>query len=76
MDLRAQLTASGLPDDVSVSARWRTTEGPRSLADITLTVAVSTRAKAVTEALAAAFANSARSTGLLRSLSYRSRWKE
>ena len=74
MDLRAQLTASGLPDDVSVSVADN--QGPRSLADITLTVTVSTRAKAVTEALAAAFANSARSTGLLRSLSYRSRWKE
>jgi uncharacterized OsmC-like protein len=55
---RRFLRAYGLPDDVSVSARWRTTEGLRSLADITLTVTVSTRAKAVTEALAAAFANS------------------
>jgi uncharacterized OsmC-like protein len=52
------LRARGLPDDVSVSARWKTTEGPPSLADITLTVTVSTRAKAVSEALAATFANS------------------
>jgi hypothetical protein len=47
-----------LPDDVTVSARWQTTEGLPSLADITLTVAVSTRATAVSRALAAAFANS------------------
>ena len=52
------LRAYGLPDDVSVSARWQTTEGPPSLADITLTVTVSARATAVSGALAAAFANS------------------
>jgi uncharacterized OsmC-like protein len=55
---RRFLRAHGLPDDVSVSARWQTTEGPPSLADITLTVTVSTRAEAVSGALAAAFANS------------------
>ena len=52
-------------DDVSVSPRWQTTEDLPSLADITLTVTVSTRAKAVSGALAAAFADSlaARSLG-------------
>jgi hypothetical protein len=54
---RRFLRARGLPDDVSVT-RWQTTEGLPSLADITLTVTVSTRAKAVSGALAAAFANS------------------
>jgi uncharacterized OsmC-like protein len=55
---RSFLRARGLPDDVSVSARWQTTEGLPSLAEITLTVTVSPRAKAVSGALAAAFANS------------------
>ena len=55
---RRFLRANALPDDVSVSARWQTTEGPPSLADITLTVTVSARAAAVSGALAAAFANS------------------
>jgi len=55
---RRFLRAHALPDDVSVSARWQTTEGPPSLADITLTVTVSARATAVSGALAAAFANS------------------
>ena len=55
---RSFLRARGLPDDVSVSARWHTTEGIPSLAAITLTVTVSTRAGAVSGALAAAFANS------------------
>jgi uncharacterized OsmC-like protein len=55
---RRFLRAHGLSDDVSVSARWQTTEGLPSLADITLTVTVSRRAKAVSEALAASFENS------------------
>jgi uncharacterized OsmC-like protein len=55
---RRFLRAHRLPDDVSVSARWQTTEGVPSLADITLTVTVSTPAKAVSEALAASFENS------------------
>jgi putative redox protein len=55
---RRFLCAHGLPDDVSVSAQWQTTEGLPSLADITLTVTVSRRAKAVSEALAASFENS------------------
>jgi uncharacterized OsmC-like protein len=55
---RRFLRADGLPDDVSVSARWQTTEGLPGLADITVTVTVSTCAKAVGEALAASFANS------------------
>jgi hypothetical protein len=57
---RRFLRAQGLPDGVSVAARWRTTEGLPSLADTTLTVTVSTRAEAVSGALAAAFANSLR----------------
>jgi hypothetical protein len=55
---RRFLRALGLPEDVSVSARWQTTDGLPSLADITMTVTVSTRAKAVSEALAASFENS------------------
>ena len=55
---RKFLRAYGLPDDVSVSATWRTTEGLPSLADINLTVTLSKRAEAVGGALAAAFANS------------------
>jgi hypothetical protein len=55
---RKLLRASGLPDDVSVSAKWRTTEGVPSLADIRLTVTVSSRAEGVSAALAGAFANS------------------
>ena len=55
---RRFLRSYGLPDDVSVSAQWRTTEGLPRLADINLTVTVSSRAEAVSEALAAAFANS------------------
>ena len=54
---RTILRAHGLPDDVSVSATWRTQEEHEdrpSLADINLTVTVSARAKAVRAALAAA----------------------
>jgi uncharacterized OsmC-like protein len=54
---RRFLRAHGLPDDVSVTAKWQTTDGLPGLADVTVTVTVSTRAKAVSEALAAAFAN-------------------
>jgi len=55
---RRFLRAYGLPDEVSVSARWRTHEDLPSLADISLTVTVSRRVEAVSAALAAAFANS------------------
>jgi uncharacterized OsmC-like protein len=55
---RKILRAQGQPDDVSVSARWRTNPDPASLADIDLTIAVSPHAKAATTALAVAFANS------------------
>jgi uncharacterized OsmC-like protein len=55
---REVLRAYRLPDDVSVSAKWRTTEGLPSPADIDLTVKVSRRAEAVSTALAAAFASS------------------
>jgi uncharacterized OsmC-like protein len=54
---RRFLRAHGLPDDVSVSATWQTTQGPPSLADIDLTVTVSRRAEAVSAALTAVFAN-------------------
>jgi uncharacterized OsmC-like protein len=54
---RKFLRAYGLPDDVSVSAKWRTPEDPPGLADIKLTVSVSRRAEAVCAALAAAFEN-------------------
>lgn len=47
-----------LPDDVSVSAEWRTREGLRSLADLNLTITVSRRAQAVTAALGAALEQS------------------
>jgi putative redox protein len=56
---RRFLQAYGLPDDVSVSAEWRTPEDLPSLADISLTVTVSRRAEAVGgAALAAAFQTS------------------
>jgi uncharacterized OsmC-like protein len=55
---RRFLRARGLPDGVSVSARWQTTENEPRLADITLTVTMSTCAKPVSGALAATFANS------------------
>jgi uncharacterized OsmC-like protein len=55
---RTFLRARGLPDGVSVSARWQTTENEPRLADITLTVTMSTCAKPVSGALAATFANS------------------
>ena len=52
------LRAYGLPDDVTVSATWRTQEDLPSLAGISLTVTVSRRAEAVGAALGAAFENS------------------
>jgi hypothetical protein len=48
------LRGYGLPDDVSVSAKWQT---PRGSAEITLTVTLSRRAAAVSAALAAALEN-------------------
>jgi hypothetical protein len=55
---RRSLRAYGLPDDVSVSAKWRTPEDLPSVADINRTVTVSSCAEAVSAALAAAFENS------------------
>jgi len=52
------LRALELPDDVSVSAEWRTRERLRSLADLNLTATVSRRAQAVTTALGAALEQS------------------
>lgn len=56
--VRAFLRAYRLPEDVSVSAKWRTTEGLPSPADIDLTVTASRRAEGVSTALVAAFASS------------------
>jgi uncharacterized OsmC-like protein len=55
---RTILRADGLPDDVCISANWRTNADPPSLADIDLTVTVSRRARAASAALAAAFEDS------------------
>jgi hypothetical protein len=52
---RKFLRVYGLPDDVSVSAQWLTTEGLARPAEIDLTVRVSRRAEAVSPALTAAF---------------------
>lgn len=51
---RSFLRASGLPDHVSVSARWRSYEDLPGLADINVTVTVSRLAEAVGAALGAA----------------------
>jgi uncharacterized OsmC-like protein len=45
------LHAHGLPNDVSVSAEWRTVETPPSLADVSMTVTVSETAEALSDAL-------------------------
>ncbi|MFZ1880212.1 MAG: hypothetical protein WAU41_08605 [Gaiellaceae bacterium] len=55
---RSFLRDAGLPDEVSVSAQWRTPGDLRLLADINLTVTVSRSAEAVTAALGAALENS------------------
>jgi len=55
---RRILRGLGLPDDVSVSAKWRTTADPPALSDVDLTITVSGRAEAASEALAGAVANS------------------
>jgi len=49
------LRAHRLPDDVSVSATWRTPDPPAALADVNLTVTVSRGAEAVNAALTAVF---------------------
>jgi uncharacterized OsmC-like protein len=55
---RRILRGRGLPDDVSVCAKWRTTADPPTLSDIDLTITVSGRAEAASAALAAAVDNS------------------
>jgi len=55
---RRVLRARGLSDDVSVSAKWRATEGMRGPADVDLKITVSRLTEAVGEALAGAFASS------------------
>ena len=62
---RRILRADGLPDDVSVSASWRTKADPPSVVDIDLTVTVSGDAEAASAALA---------TALESSLAARTRW--
>jgi uncharacterized OsmC-like protein len=55
---RGFLRAQRLPDDVSVSATWRTHEDPPRLAGIDVTVTVSNSAVAASAALVAALENS------------------
>jgi uncharacterized OsmC-like protein len=55
---RRFLRARELPDDVSVSATWRTREDPRSLEGINVTVTVSKKAGPVSAALATALETS------------------
>jgi len=55
---RRFLRACGLPDDVSVSATWRTQEDPPRPADISLTITMSKRAEAMSAALVTAFETS------------------
>jgi uncharacterized OsmC-like protein len=55
---RRFLRSRGLPDDVNVSAAWRVDEDSPILADINLTVTVSSRAEAVRAELAASFESS------------------
>lgn len=54
---RSFLRTHRLPDNVSVSATWRTHEGLPGLADINLTVTAPRSAEALGAALAAAFAD-------------------
>jgi uncharacterized OsmC-like protein len=54
---RSFLRTHQLPDDVSVSATWRTHEGLPGLADINLTVTAPKNAEALGAALGAAFAD-------------------
>lgn len=54
---RTLLRAHGLPDYVSVTARWRMHQDPPRLADIDLAVIVSRGAEAGSAALTAAFEN-------------------
>jgi organic hydroperoxide reductase OsmC/OhrA len=52
------LRAQQLPNDVSVSAAWRTHDDPPRLAHLDMTVTVSNSAEAVSETLVAALENS------------------
>jgi putative redox protein len=54
---RRFLRARGLPDFVSVSAKWQTPEERPILVEIDLTLTVSKRAEAASAVLAAVFAN-------------------
>lgn len=55
---RSFLRTYGMPDEVSVTAEWRTNEEPPGLADIRLVVTVSSPVEAVSALLARAFENS------------------
>jgi hypothetical protein len=55
---RTFLRARGVPDYVSISAEWRTSQDPAGLADITLTVTVSRSVEPVTSELATVLENS------------------
>jgi uncharacterized OsmC-like protein len=50
---RRLLRAQGLPDDVSVSAEWRTLENSRKVGDVSVTVTVSETLEAMSDALIA-----------------------
>jgi uncharacterized OsmC-like protein len=63
---RRVLRARELPDDISVSATWRTREDPPSLEDINVTVTVSERAAPVSAELVTAFENGLVATSLGR----------
>jgi len=63
---RRVIRASALPDDVSVSAKWRTTADPPTFSDVNLTIAVPGSAEAAREALAAAVDNSLAARSLVK----------
>jgi uncharacterized OsmC-like protein len=54
---RSLLRAHGMPEDVSVSATWRRNEHVPGLADIKMTVTVSSRAEAAKAVLDATFSS-------------------
>ena len=71
---RRFLRARRLPDDVSVSAAWRTHDDPPRLADIDVTVTVSNSAEAVGATLITALENSFAARSLNAPLRVRVRW--
>jgi hypothetical protein len=67
---RRILRGSGLPDDVSVSANWRTQADPPSPSDIDLTVTVSRLAEGANAVLAAALDNRLAARSLVRPVAH------